>query len=76
MTAGRNDASTTSYSLVPPVEECQSELVIGGGLGTVKLFFTSPPPNAMRRFIWKWALGVTWRDLRPERNLEALKKLG
>ena len=32
-------------------------------------------PNFLQRLIWKWALGVTWKDLRPEQDLETLKKL-
>ena len=57
------------------VEECQSEMTFGGGRSTAGMFFTSPPPNFIRRLIWKWALGVTWKDLRPEHDLETLKKL-
>ena len=34
-----------------------------------------PPPNWMRRLIWRWALGVTWKDLRPENDLETLRRL-
>ena len=32
-------------------------------------------PGLIRRLIWKWALGVTWKDLRPERDLETLRGL-
>ena len=35
----------------------------------------APPPNFIRRLIWKWALGVTWRDLRPERQIDDLRRL-
>lgn len=40
-------------------------------------FFTAriARPNALRRLIWKWALGVTWSDLRPERAMRELKGL-
>lgn len=37
--------------------------------------FSAPPPNWLRRLIWKWALGVTWKDLRPERDMETLRTL-
>ena len=32
------------------------------------------PPNFLQRIIWR-ALGVTWKDLRPERKLDELGKL-
>lgn len=31
-------------------------------------------PNFFQRLLWR-ALGVTWRDLRPERDMEALRRL-
>ena len=32
------------------------------------------PPNRLQRILWR-ALGVTWKDLRPERKLDELGKL-
>jgi hypothetical protein len=49
----------------------QSEMSIGDW----RIQTSNPPPNFIRRLIWKWALGVTWRDLRPERDMETLKGL-
>ncbi|MDZ4342138.1 MAG: hypothetical protein U1E51_06825 [Candidatus Binatia bacterium] len=34
-----------------------------------------PPPNAWHRFWQRAILGVTWKDLRPERDIETLKGL-
>ena len=68
-------ADKSSFSFPPRVEECQSEMIFNNGRTTGSLKFTAPPPNIIRRFIWKWALGVTWRDLRPERDLETLRGL-
>lgn len=31
-------------------------------------------PNFFQRLLWR-ALGVTWKDLRPERDMEALRRL-
>ncbi len=52
----------------------QSELRMGGQPDSV-FRFAAPPPNALRRFVWKWLLGATWVDLRPENNLKELGKL-
>lgn len=36
--------------------------------------FTAPPPNIIRRLLWR-ALGVTWKDLRPENQMGELRRL-
>jgi len=51
-----------------------SEMQLGGQPDSF-IQFAAPPPNFFRRLIWKWALGVTWKDLRPEHDLETLKGL-
>lgn len=61
----------TDWSAKSTIVEYQSEMNFGG----VRMQVYDPPPNLIRRLIWKWALGVTWRDLRPERDMETLKGL-
>ena len=55
-----------------PVAQSRVTLI---GSNDIHLELTSPPPNALRRLIWRVALGVVWKDLRPERALEELAKL-
>ena len=61
------------------------DLVAGSTLTAEKLnraFLKAPKqfdgrvtaPNFLQRLLWR-ALGVTWKDLRPEHDLETLKKL-
>ena len=61
------------------------DLVAGSTLTAEKLnraFLKAPrefdgriaQPNFLQRLLWR-ALGVTWKDLRPEHDLETLKKL-
>ena len=52
----------------------QSEMQLGDQPDSF-VRFAAPPPNFVRRLIWKWALGVTWKDLRPEKKLDELGKL-
>mgnify|MGYP001603946567 CR=1 FL=1 len=45
------------------------------GQGAVVIRGTSPLPNSWHRFWQRVVLGVTWKDLRPENDLEALRRL-
>ena len=72
LTAASLNAAMASKVTTP--SDCQSEMRL---LGEANSFirFMAPPPNALRRFIWRALLGVQWVDLRPENELRELGKL-
>lgn len=70
-----NDPETWNNALQLREEDCQSEMHFGSGRSLYVMRFEAPPPNWLRRLIWKWALGVTWKDLRPERQMDELRTL-
>ena len=72
LTASALNAALSSVKAMSSVNGLQSEMKFGED-SFIK--FTAPPPNWLRRLIWKWALGVTWKDLRPENDLETLRRL-
>ena len=57
---------------ISPVARSRATLI---GYPGAQMEFYAPPPNALRRLIWRVALGVVWKDLRPERALDELAKL-
>ena len=66
--------ATAKWAAAEKTPVMQSEMRFGGRPDSM-IQFEAPVPNALRRFIWKWALGVEWKDLRPERALDELGKL-
>ena len=72
LTASALNAALSAVGDALIQNEWQSEMKFGED-SFVK--FTAPPPNWLRRLIWRVALGVVWKDLRPERALEELAKL-
>lgn len=72
LTASALNAALSSVGAALTKSELQSEMNFGED-SFIK--FTAPPPNWLRRLIWRVALGVVWKDLRPERALEELAKL-
>lgn len=72
LTASSLNAALSAVGAALIQNELQSEMKFGEDSFAK---FTAPPPNWLRRLIWKWALGVTWKDLRPENDLETLRRL-
>lgn len=65
---------TVTNSTHPVSLDLQSEMRLGDDEMNYARF-AAPPPNWLRQLLWKWALGVTWKDLRPERAMDELQKL-
>jgi len=73
LVSSANDQSARSISGSAAFTQAQplAEMSVSG----VHFWQSIPPPNAWIRFWQKRILGITWRDLRPENDLETLKGL-